>query len=71
MFKETSYTNRLTIFQKIRPINLILIFCVLILGGISTFAMYSSEGGQMLDYIKSHLIIFSVLFVLMMFLYFT
>ena len=71
MFKETSYTNRLTFFQKIRSIDLILIFCVLILGGISTFAMYSSEGGQMLYYTKSHLLRFSVFFVLMIFLSFT
>ena len=70
MFKETSYTNRLTFFQKIRSIDLILIFCVLILGGISTFAMYSSEGGQMLYYTKSHLLRFSVFFVLMIFLSF-
>ena len=71
MFKETSYTNRLTFFQKIRSIDLILIFCVLILGGISTFAMYSSEGGQMLYYTKSHLLRFCVFFVLMIFLSFT
>ena len=70
MFKETSYTNRLTFFQKIRSIDLILIFCVLILGGISTFAMYSSEGGQILYYTKSHLLRFSVFFVLMIFLSF-
>ncbi len=70
MFKETSYTNRLTFFQKIRSIDLILIFCVLILGGISTFAMYSSEGGQMLYYTKSHLLRFSVFFILMIFLSF-
>ena len=70
MFKETSYTNRLTFFQKIRSIDLILIFCVLILGGISTFAMYSSESGQMLYYTKSHLLRFSVFFVLMIFLSF-
>ena len=70
MFKETSYTNRLTFFQKIRSIDLILIFCVLILGGMSTFAMYSSEGGQMLYYTKSHLLRFSVFFVLMIFLSF-
>ena len=70
MFKETSYTNRLTFFQKMRSIDLILIFCVLILGGISTFAMYSSEGGQMLYYTKSHLLRFSVFFVLMIFLSF-
>ncbi len=70
MFKETSYTNRLTFFQKIRSIDLILIFCVLILGGISTFAMYSSEGGQMLYYTKSHLLRFCAFFVLMIFLSF-
>ena len=70
MFKETSYTNRLTFFQKIRSIDLILIFCVLILGVVSTFAMYSSEGGQMLYYTKSHLLRFSVFFVLMIFLSF-
>ena len=70
MFKETSYTNRLTFFQKIRSIDLILIFCVLRLGGISTFAMYSSEGGQILYYTKSHLLRFSVFFVLMIFLSF-
>ncbi len=70
MFKETSYTNRLTFFQKIRSIDLILISCVLILGVISTFAMYSSEGGQMLYYTKSHLLRFSAFFILMIFLSF-
>ena len=70
MFKETSYTNRLTFFQKIRSLDLILILCVLLLGIISTFAMYSSEGGQMYYYTRSHLLRFSVFFILMIFISF-
>tara|TARA_A100000164_G_scaffold369788_1_gene394940 strand:+ start:4547 stop:5671 length:1125 start_codon:yes stop_codon:yes gene_type:complete len=70
MFKETSYTNRLTFFQKVRSLDLILILCVLLLGIISSLAMYSSEGGEVLYYTKSHLTRFAVFFLMMIFLSF-
>ena len=62
MFQQTSFTNQLTFFQKIKALDFILILCVLVLGVVGTFAMYSSEGGQFLYYIKNHLIRFTVFF---------
>ena len=67
MFQQTSFTNQLTFFQKIKALDFILILCVLVLGVVGTFSMYSSEGGQFLYYTKNHVIRFTVFFSLMLF----
>ena len=67
MFQQTSFTNQLTFFQKIKALDFILILCVLVLGVVGTFSMYSSEGGQFLYYTKNHIIRFTVFFSFMLF----
>ena len=70
MHSQLSFTGELTFFQKVRSLDYWLLFCILLLGIISTISMYSSEGGQILFYTKSHFIRFSVFFLLMMLLSF-
>ena len=65
MLKGSSLTNQLTFFQKIRSIDYILIICVLTVGFLSCFAMYSSEGGEISFYTKNHTIRFLSFFFLM------
>ena len=66
MYRQLSFSGDTTFFQKIRSFDYLLLTCVLILGIISTLSMYSSEGGQVLYYTKSHFIRFSVFFLLML-----
>ena len=65
MLYTSSISDRLTIYQRIKSLDLTLLFCVLIIGIISIFAMYSSEGGQFLYYSKNHFIRFVVFFLMM------
>ena len=70
MFKQTSYTDQQTFFQKLRSFDYILLFCILLLGVISSFSMYSTDGGQILYHTKSHTLRFVVFFIMMFFLSF-
>ncbi len=70
MFHQSSYSEKLTFFQKLRSFDFILIFCVLILGIISNLSMYSTDGGEFLYHSKSHLLRFIVFFSMMIFLSF-
>ena len=67
MYQQTSFTNNLTFYQKIKALDFWLIFCVLILGVIGVISMYSSEGGELLYYTKSHIIRFLIFFLVMIF----
>ncbi len=70
MFQQSSYSEKLTFFQKLRSFDFILIFCVLILGIISNLSMYSTDGGEFLYHSRSHLLRFVVFFTMMLFLSF-
>ena len=70
MLKQLSFTGRITFFQKIKSFDYWLLVCILLLGLISSLSMYSSEGGQILYYTKSHIIRFTVFFSLMLLLSF-
>ena len=65
MFIESSLSNQLTFFQKLRSLDFILITCVLLLGFISSIAMYSTDGGEVLYHTESHVIRFLVFFTMM------
>ena len=65
MLRQSSYTDQLTFFQKLRSFDFILLFCILILGIISNLSMYSTDGGEFLYHSKSHFIRFVVFFSLM------
>ena len=65
MYQRFSYTNQLTFFQKLRSIDYILLLCILIIGGISIFAMYSTDGGEILYHTKNHIIRFFISFLIL------
>ena len=61
---DSSYSEQLTFFQKLRSFDFILLFCILILGVISNLSMYSTDGGEILYHTKSHIVRFFVFFLL-------
>ena len=60
-----SISTQLSFFQKIRRIDYVLLFCILLLGVISSFSMYSTDGGNILFHSKSHISKFLIFFPLM------
>ena len=70
MFQNRTITNQLTFFQKIRSFDFILLGCILIIGIISCYSMYSTDGGELLHHSKSHIIRFFVFFLMMIVLSF-
>ena len=54
MFKQTALSGQTTFFQKLKSIDYILLICILILGVISSLAMYATDGGELLYHTKSH-----------------
>ena len=64
MFQESSYTDK-TFLQKVRSFDFTLIICILSLGIISSFSMYSTDGGELLYHSKSHILRFGIFFSLM------
>ena len=57
-------------FEKIRSFDYLIIIIVLILGIISSFAMYSTDGGEFLYHTKSHILRFGIFFTLFLVLSF-
>ena len=57
-------------FEKIRSIDYLIIIIILMLGIISSFAMYSTDGGEFLYHTKSHIIRFGIFFSLFLVLSF-
>jgi len=70
MFQIRTITNKLTFFQKVKSFDYILLLCILIIGIISCYSMYSTDGGELLYHSKSHVIRFLVFFVMMIVLSF-
>jgi len=65
-----SLNTKLTFFQKIINFDFILLTCILLLGVISAFSMYSTDGGEILFHSKSHIIKFLIFFPMMIVLSF-
>ena len=65
MFQEISYSRQTTFFQKLKSIDYILLICIFFIGIISSFSMYSTDGGELLYHTKSHIIRFGIFFVMM------
>ena len=70
MLQTRIYSDQLTFFQKVRSFDMLLIASILALGVIGIFSMYSSEGGQFSYHTKSHIVRFSVFFLMMLVLSF-
>ena len=62
MILKNNYSNNLTLFQKLRNYDYVLVMCILIVGIVSIFTMYSTDGGQVLYHTKSHFLKFSIFF---------
>jgi len=65
MFIQSSLSDKSTFFQKIKSLDYLMILCILALGIISSFAMYSTDGGELLYHSESHIIRFLVFFTMM------
>ena len=52
MFQHTRLNSDQNFFQKIKNLDYILIFCILILSVVSLFVMYSTDGGEFLFHTK-------------------
>ncbi len=72
MYQHSRFTNNNSnLLQKFRNFDYILLFCILLLGGISLATMYSTDGGKVLFHTKSHftkLIIFTVMMLIFSFI---
>ena len=70
MFQPRSIQSSLSFKDKLYSIDYILVIGVLILGIVSMFAMYSTDGGEFKYHTKSHILRFSVFFLLFLILSF-
>jgi rod shape determining protein RodA len=68
--QQSFFSNELTLFQKIKNLDYILLVCILLLGIISSLSMYSTDGGQILYHTQSHVLKFLFFFPMMIFLSF-
>ena len=59
-----------SLFNKIIDFDFILLGCILLLGLISAFSMYSTDGGEILFHTKSHILKFLIFFPMMIILSF-
>ena len=58
MFQPRSIHSSLSLKDKILSIDYVLVFSILILGIISMFAMYSTDGGEFKYHTNSHILKF-------------
>jgi len=70
MIRQKFNADAGSFFEKVRSIDYLLIIIILILGIISSFAMYSTDGGELLYHTKSHILRFGIFFVLFLVLSF-
>ena len=72
MYQHTRLTtSNFSFFKKFKSFDYILLVCILLLGVISLFTMYSTDGGKILFHTKSHfskLIIFTLMMLIFSFI---
>ncbi len=66
MLNYDKLNSELTFFQKVKNLDFILIFCLILLSIISMFVMYSTDGGELLHHTKSHFVKLITFFLLML-----
>ena len=70
MFQPRSIQSSLSFIDKLFSIDYVLVFSILILGIVSMFAMYSTDGGTFAYHTKSHILRFCIFFILFLLLSF-
>ncbi len=68
MFQHDRLNSEITLFQKIKNLDYILLISVILLSVISVFVMYSTDGGDILFHTKNHFVKLLVFFPLMIFI---
>ena len=68
--QHSSFNTQPTFFQKLKSFDYILLTCILLLGLISAFSTYSTDGGEILFHSKSHISKFLIFFTMMILLSF-
>ena len=66
MYQHSRLNSDLNFFQKVKNLDFILLFCIIILSTLSFFIMYSTDGGELLYHSKSHLTKLITFFILML-----
>ena len=66
MFQHDRLNSEITFIQKVKKLDYILIFSILLLSIISLLVMYSTDGGEILYHTKSHFVKLVVFFLLML-----
>jgi rod shape determining protein RodA len=66
MYQLDRLNSELTFFQKVKKLDYILIFSIILLSGISLLVMYSTDGGEILYHTKSHFVKLVTFFLLML-----
>ena len=70
MFQHDRLNNEITLFQKIKNLDYILLISIILLSLLSVFVMYSTDGGEILFHTKNHFVKLAVFFPLMIFVAF-
>ncbi len=70
MFQQNRLNNEITLIQKIKNLDYILLTSVIVLSVISVFVMYSTDGGEVLFHTKNHFVKLAAFFPLMIFVVF-
>ncbi len=66
MFHNDKLNSELTFIQKLKKLDFVLLFSIIILSAISLVVMYSTDGGEILYHTKSHFIKLVTFFLLML-----
>ncbi len=64
MYRTRSIQSSLSFKDKLVSIDYILITSIIVLGVVSMFAMYSTDGGEFKYHTRSHILRFSVFFLM-------
>ena len=67
---QNNFSNNTSLFQKVKNYDYLLLVCILLIGTISIFTMYSTDGGQILFHTRSHFFKFIIFFPMMIILSF-
>ncbi len=70
MFQHDRLSNEITLLQKIKNLDYILLISIILLSVLSVFVMYSTDGGEILFHTKNHFVKIMIFFPLMIFVAF-
>ncbi len=66
MVLNTQFSEEKTFLEKVKSFDFVLLITVFLIGVISCFAMYSTDGGEFKYHTNSHILKFSIFFVMFM-----